>query len=346
MIDTKVINTNSQDLALAAKLLQDGELVAIPTETVYGLAANALDSNAVSKIFKAKGRPSDNPLIVHIGSLEQLPSLIHNISSSAKTLIQHFWPGPLTLVFRSSQKVPNIVNAGLTTVAIRYPKHPITTAIINLSGVPLAAPSANISGRPSPTNAKRVFEDLSGRIPLIVDGGSGSVGLESTVVDVTGTIPIILRPGKITQSMMERYVGRVDIDKGILQNNNPKSPGMKYAHYCPNATVYIVEGRNEDVIQTIDNLIDSPENKNKKIGVMATDESLNKYNPKAEVISVGSRLNLDTVAHSLFETLRTFDDLGVDIIYSESFPQGKQSDIRTAIMNRLMKAANHNVINA
>ncbi len=347
-MNTKFIsNTPNQDLTLAAHVLQEGGLVAMPTETVYGLAANALDPNAVSKIFKAKGRPSDNPLIIHIGSLNQLPPLVKEVSLTAQKLMDTFWPGPLTLVFFSSPIVPRIVSAGLPTVAIRFPSHPIAQQLINSSGLVLAAPSANTSGKPSPTTAQRVLEDLDGKVEVIIDGGRVDVGLESTVVDVTGEIPIILRPGKITKNMMETIVGQVNVDPALSNLNDvnfiPKAPGMKYTHYSPNAHVYIVEGRKDDVVRTINDLTLKGHTNNKKIGIMATNETISSYRQADLIISLGSRSNLETIAHSLFEALRAFDDANMDIVYTERF---SVEGIGDAIMNRLIKAAGHKIISA
>lgn len=345
-MDTKLISYQlNQDISLAIDILRQGGLVAIPTETVYGLAANALDSDAVAKIFEAKGRPSDNPLIIHIGAIEQLGNLVDEISPMAQKLIDAFWPGPLTLVFRASPIVPSIVSAGLTTVAIRFPSHPIAQRLIQESGLVLAAPSANTSGKPSPTTAKRVFEDLNGKIGAIIDGGHVEVGLESTVLDVTEDIPTILRPGKITKEMIQSIVGHVEVDPALAQlkqtNFTPKAPGMKYTHYAPDAEVYIVEGKEIDVGRTIEQLTLEKQAANKKIGVMATDETKSLYTNADMVISLGSKNNLETIAYSLFEALRAFDDAKMDIVYSESF---SIEGIGDAIMNRLIKAAGHNVI--
>jgi len=347
-MNTKLIpNTPNQDLSLAVTVLQQGGLVAMPTETVYGLAANALNSDAVSSIFKAKGRPSDNPLIIHIGSLDQLPPLVTDISLTAKKLMDAFWPGPLTLVFFSSPLVPNIVSAGLPTVAVRFPSHPIAQKLINSSGLVLAAPSANTSGKPSPTTAQRVLEDLDGKIEVIIDGGRVDVGLESTVVDVTGEIPTILRPGKITRKMMENVIGPVEVDPALsnLENVNliPRAPGMKYTHYSPNAEVYIVEGQDEDVVRTIEDLTLKGHKNHKKIGIMATDETISSYAQGDMIISLGSKFDLETIAYSLFEALRAFDDAKMDIVYTERF---SEEGIGDAVMNRLIKAASHNIISA
>lgn len=347
-MNTKLIaNKPKQDLSFAAKVLRRGGLVAMPTETVYGLAANALDPDAVKRIFKAKGRPSDNPLIIHIGAMDQLPALVTEISPIAKKLMSTFWPGPLTLVFFASPVVPEIVSAGLSTVAIRFPSHPVALELINSSGLVLAAPSANTSGKPSPTTAQRVLEDLDGKIDVIIDGGRVDVGLESTVLDVTTSIPTILRPGKITKKMLEEVVGKVEVDPALrsLGDHNfiPKAPGMKYTHYSPNALVYIVEGPEKDVIRTIEDLTIKAHETNKKIGIMATDETISSYSQGDVIVSLGSKLNLETIAHSLFEALRAFDDAKVDIVYTEGF---SSDGIGDAIMNRLIKAASHNIISA
>ncbi len=347
-MNTKFIsNKPNQDLSFAAHVLGRGGLVAMPTETVYGLAANALDPNAVKKIFKAKGRPSDNPLIIHIGAMDQLAPLVTNISPTASKLMAAFWPGPLTLVFSASPMVPEIVSAGLSTVAIRFPSHPIALELINRSGLVLAAPSANTSGKPSPTTAQRVLEDLDGKIDVIIDGGRVDVGLESTVLDVSSSIPTILRPGKITKKMLEDVVGDVDVDPALTRlddyNLIAKAPGMKYTHYSPDALVYIVEGPEKDVIQTIEALTLKAHKNNKKIGIMATDETISSYRQGDLMISLGSKLDLETIAHSLFEVLRAFDDAKVDIVYTESF---SNDGIGDAIMNRLIKAASHNIISA
>lgn len=347
-MNTKFIsNKPNQDLSIAADVLKKGGLVAMPTETVYGLAANALDPDAVSRIFKAKGRPSDNPLIIHIGSIDQLPPLVKGVSPIATKLIDAFWPGALTLVFYASHIVPEIVSAGLPTVAIRFPDHPIAQNLINTSGLVLAAPSANTSGKPSPTTAWRVLEDLNGKVEVIIDGGRVDVGLESTVVDVTGEIPVILRPGKITKEMLEGVVGKVDTDPALSRlgdvNFTPKAPGMKYTHYSPNAKVYIVEGNEKDVIHTIEELALKGSRENKKIGIMATDETISSYTQGDMTLSLGSRFNPETIAYSLFEALREFDDAKMDIVYTESF---SEEGIGYAIMNRLTKAAGHSIIKA
>ncbi|MGL6174721.1 MAG: L-threonylcarbamoyladenylate synthase [Cellulosilyticaceae bacterium] len=341
-MNTLIINDTS-NLNQAASIIQAGGLVAVPTETVYGLAANALDGKAVSGIYKAKGRPSDNPLIVHIASLDMLDSLVKNISPKAKLLIDAFWPGPLTLIFEASDLIPKEVCAGLSTVAIRFPSHPVICDLIKLSGVPLAAPSANTSGKPSPTNATRVIDDLFGKVDAIIDGGDCSVGLESTVVATNGEIPTILRPGGVTESMLRTVVDEVAIDPALIKQDSditPISPGMKYTHYSPNAQVIIIKGDLNIVAQEINERAKLHTNEGKTVGVLATDETLSLFNAD-QVLSVGSQNNLNEIAANLFEVLRHFDDFNIDIVYSLAFPS---EGIGKAIMNRLEKSAGYNII--
>ncbi|MGE6257862.1 L-threonylcarbamoyladenylate synthase [Heyndrickxia sporothermodurans] len=319
-----------------AKLLQENEVVAFPTETVYGLGANAKSNAAVAKIYEAKGRPSDNPLIVHIAETGQLEELVEDLSETAKKLIDHFWPGPLTIILK---RKPNVlsekVTAGLETVAIRMPDHPVALEIIRKAQLPIAAPSANSSGKPSPTTATHVLEDLNGRIAGVVNGGETGVGVESTVVDCTQEKPMILRPGGVTKEELETVVGEVFIDPALENDkiSRPKSPGMKYTHYAPNAPVYLVDG----TTAFIQELIANKQEKGLRVGVIATKETENAY--QADVVSIcGQRSDLKTVAHTLYDTLREFNNKDVDIIFSEVFPQ---EGIGLAIMNRLEKAAGH-----
>ena len=328
-------------LKTAAHILQTGGLVAAPTETVYGLCANALNSDAVASIYTAKGRPSDNPLIIHISNLAMLTPLVESIPEKARLLMDHFWPGPLTLIFKATDAVPLSVRAGLPSVAIRFPAHPVMQNLITLSGLPLAAPSANTSGKPSPTNALRVKEDLDGKIDAIIDGGDCTVGLESTVVDVTSALPTILRPGGITKAMLESVVGEVLVDPALISNDEsltPKAPGMKYTHYAPNAQVIIVKGPQDAVITEINARISSAAGQ--KIGVLATEETKDAFDTPF-VISVGRASHLEEVAMHLFEALRTFDDQGIDTVYSLAF---SEEGIGKAIMNRLEKSAGFNII--
>ncbi|OAT79577.1 threonylcarbamoyl-AMP synthase [Bacillus sp. MKU004] len=322
----------------AARILQQNEVVAFPTETVYGLGANAKSDEAVDKIFKAKGRPSDNPLIVHISNKNQLKELVEEVPEAAEKLMTAYWPGPLTLIFQKKDGVlSEKVTAGLDSVGIRMPDHPVALAIIEEAGLPIAAPSANRSGKPSPTTAQHVIEDLEGRIIGVVDGGETGVGVESTVVDCTGAIPVILRPGGVTKEQLEEVVGEVSVDPSLKEGKGaPKSPGMKYTHYAPDAPVWLVDGTREDVQK----LVDEKRSEGLKAGVLTTDEFAGDY--RADVVfSVGRRDDLNTVAHGLYDKLRAFNNSDVDIIFAEMFPE---EGVGLAIMNRLQKAAGYRVI--
>jgi len=326
------ISTQTQE---AAKLLRLGEVVAIPTETVYGLGGDATNDGAVSKIFQAKGRPSDNPLIVHIANLSQLDPIVKEIPEKASLLMSVFWPGPLTLIFPKGQGLSELVTAGLETVGIRMPDHPIALEIIQETNLPIAAPSANTSGRPSPTTALHVKDDLQGKIPLIIDGGSTGVGVESTVLDCTTNPPTILRPGGITQEQIEQVIGKVAIDKSLVdQTTAPKSPGMKYTHYAPKAPLYIVQGSAEFLQAQVHQA------KGLKVGVLATEETKDKYDAQI-VLSCGSRKDIQSVAHHLYDVLRQFDEYELDLIFSESF---SEDGLGQAVMNRLSKAAGHRIV--
>lgn len=333
-------------LDYAADVIKKGGLVAFPTETVYGLGANALDEKAVAGIFAAKGRPSDNPLIVHIADQRELESLTASIPSCASSLIYAFWPGPLTLVMPKADIVPEIITAGLDTVAIRMPSHPVALALIKKAGVPVAAPSANTSGRPSPTLASHVIEDLSGRVDVILDGGKVEVGLESTVLDITGAVPMILRPGGVTYEQLGEHLDRVGFDPSLLPggrlNAPPKAPGMKYRHYAPKAKVLIVQGSFDRVVEKINGLVRQSEENGVKTGILATDESRDFYKA-GRVISMGSRKSPATIAANLFESLRSFDGTDTRLIIAEAVDG---DGIGMAVMNRLDKAAGHAIIKA
>ncbi|HWO94843.1 MAG TPA: L-threonylcarbamoyladenylate synthase [Bacillus sp. (in: firmicutes)] len=321
----------------AAKLLKRGETVAFPTETVYGLGADATSDQAVDKIFLAKGRPSDNPLIIHIGSKQAVEEIAMEIPSSAQALIERFWPGPLTLVLKKKPGISEKVTAGLETVAVRMPSHPVALDLLKKVNLPIAAPSANLSGKPSPTLAKHVLADLEGRISGIVDGGPTGVGVESTVLDCTEDIPLILRPGGVTKEQIEEVVGKVHVDKVLLTSEQaPRSPGMKYTHYAPNAPLYIVQGSREFLQKKADEWREE----GKRVGVLTTTENEAFYNANVTLVC-GSRDDLSTVAAHLYEVLRSFNEYDVDIILSESFPE---EGVGQAVMNRLMKAAGHQVI--
>lgn len=331
----------------AGQILAQGGLVAFPTETVYGLGADAMDARASAKIYAAKGRPSDNPLIVHIARLESLTEIAADIPDAAIKLARAFWPGPLTMILNKSSRVPLGTTGGLNTVAVRMPSHPIARAIIEASQTYIAAPSANTSGRPSPTLAEHVIEDMTGRIDMIIDGGKVGIGLESTIVDLTGPIPMILRPGYITKEMLEQVLDCVTVDQAILAENSdknfhPKAPGMKYKHYAPKGDLTIVEGAPEDVARCINALTDQAQDKGLQTAVIATDETKASYTC-SRVFSIGTRVHEESIAQNLFEILRKMDTLSVDVIYSESFEGG---GLGQAIMNRLLKAAGHHVIQA
>lgn len=328
----------------AAKILQAGGLVAFPTETVYGLGGNGLDSAACEKIYLAKGRPSDNPLILHISEFEELDAIVKEVSPAAKKLMDAFWPGPLTMIFPKADIVPDKATGGLDTVAVRFPSHPVARAIIRAAGLPIAAPSANSSGKPSPTRASHVEYDLDGKIDMIVDGGAAEWGLESTIVDVSGQVPMILRPGAVTKEMMEQVVGTVEIDPAILQKPaadfRPKAPGMKYTHYSPKAEVVLVKGERQAVADEINRLAAADIAAGKKVGVLATEETKELYHADI-VLSLGSREKPEEIGANLFKLLRKFDFLGADQVYSEVFSEKGEG---MAIMNRLNKAAGYRTI--
>lgn len=336
--DLSNLSTSYPQITQAADFIRNNEVVAFPTETVYGLGANACSDDAVRKIFEAKGRPSDNPLIVHIASIEQLEEIVEDVSDYAYQLIKAFWPGPLTLVLRKkANQLSTFVTAGLDTVAVRMPNHPVALEIIAKSGVPVAAPSANRSGKPSPTQANHVYHDLDGKISGIIDGGPTGVGVESTVLDCTSDIPTILRPGGITKQQLESVIGKVNVDQALIEEGHtPKSPGMKYTHYAPNAPVVIIDGSHK----YMQNIINQYEEQGKNVGVLTTEEGLNHLQAQ-KVIACGTRKDLNTVAANLYDVLRQFDKEEVDAIISESFPL---DGVGEAIMNRLLKAAGNNVI--
>ena len=326
----------------AGELLKAGALVAFPTETVYGLGANALDEKAAAKIYAAKGRPSDNPLIIHIADMESLPLITEEVPEEAVKLAEKFWPGPLTIVLKKSAAVPLGTTGGLNTVAVRMPSHPIALEMIRYGGGYIAAPSANTSGRPSPTLASHVADDMDGIIPMILDGGAVGIGIESTIVDLTDEVPTILRPGFITKEMLEEVVGEVQIDKGLAVDAKvaPKAPGMKYRHYAPKAELIIVEGDSEAVVEKINALAKENEAKGICTGIIGTEETVGLYECGI-VKSMGTRSDELSISSQLYRILREFDESDAKVIYSESFEQGI---IGSAIMNRLLKAAGHKVI--
>ena len=338
------------DIKEAANIIKSGGLVAFPTETVYGLGANALMSEAAKKIYAAKGRPSDNPLIVHISKTEDVNNIAREIPEIFYKLAECFWPGPMTVVLKKRNIVPNATSGGLDTVAVRLPDNNIARAIIKESGVPIAAPSANTSGRPSPTKASHVLEDMNGKIDMIIDGGTVGIGVESTIVDLTGDIPTLLRPGAITFEMLQEVCTEVDIDPAIehllASGEAPKAPGMKYKHYAPKADMKMLRGNEDSVLDYLKKeILESEIN----TAILTVDEHRaflekiisdnNKEN--IELLSLGSLKDMKTVAHNLFDVLRKCDELGVSTILSESFDE---SGIGRAIMNRLKKASGFNII--
>ena len=370
-----------EELKEAAGILRSGGLVAFPTETVYGLGGNALDEDAARKIYAAKGRPSDNPLIAHVSCVEEVAPLVKEIPEAGRKLMEAFWPGPLTMIFPKSEKVPYGTTGGLDTVAIRMPDDPVANRLIALAGVPVAAPSANTSGRPSPTTADHVWQDMNGRIEMIIDGGPVGIGVESTIVDVSSAVPSVLRPGAITMEMLAEVLGEVSVDPAILgplsADVRPKAPGMKYKHYAPKADLTLVEpgtgteresgaeqvtgaeqktgadwntgaapetGLDETQLQAmirkVRELSREKIEAGYKVGVICTDESRGCYTD-GEVRSIGARKSQASVAHNLYALLREFDDLGVDYIFSESFPK---DHLGQAIMNRLSKAAGYKIV--
>ena len=336
-----VDNIDENEIKKQALLLKEGKTVIFPTETVYGLGANALDEEAVKRIYEAKGRPSDNPLIVHIYNKEDINKLADNISEKAIKVMDAFWPGPITIVLNKKDIVPKTTSGGLNTVAIRMPAHKIAQALIKESGVPIAAPSANISGRPSPTKGAHVKDEMQGRVSGIILGDDCNYGLESTVLDMTEDTPMILRPGSITKEDLENLIGEVLLDPSLEKkedNKKAKAPGMKYTHYSPNAEVYIVSGDKENVVNEINKKIKENTSNNLKTGVMCLEE--NKYKYDGFCISLGK--TLDEVGSNLFGTLIEMDNNNIDIIYSEEFPN---EGVGRAIMNRLLKSAGYKIIN-
>ncbi|MBQ8591308.1 MAG: threonylcarbamoyl-AMP synthase [Lachnospiraceae bacterium] len=339
-------NPDIKVLAQAGDIIKSGGLVAFPTETVYGLGGDALNAQSSHKIYAAKGRPSDNPLIVHICDIKDLDAIVEEIPEFAKRLAEAFWPGPLTMIFRKSEKVPYETTGGLDTVAVRMPEHKTALEFIRQAGGYVAAPSANVSGRPSPTIADHVIEDLSGRVEMILDGGEVGIGLESTIVDLTEHVPMILRPGYITAEMLKTVIGEVTIDQAILHADSkeaPKAPGMKYRHYAPKGSLSIVEGNMEQVTTRIQHLLIEAKQAGRKVGVIGTDETVSLYADADVIKSLGSRTDEEAIARHLYKVLREFDEEEVTQIYSESFGDNKMGQ---AIMNRLLKAAGHQIIQA
>ena len=317
-------------------------MVGIPTETVYGLGADALNEDAAKKIYAAKGRPSDNPLIIHITNMKALEKIVSEVPEKAVKVAEKYWPGPLTMIFNKSDIVPYGTTGGLDTVAVRMPVDEIAREVIDAGGGYIAAPSANTSGRPSPTTAQHVAEDLSGRVDMIVDGGAVEIGVESTILDMTVEPPMILRPGAITKEMFEEVIGEVTIDRTLIRPDSkqvPKAPGMKYRHYAPKADLTIIEGPLEKVTAEINKRAKEKSRAGYKVGIIGTEETVAEYKA-GDVKCIGTRADESTIAANLFGILREFDDDQVDYIYSESFDT---AGIGSAIMNRLLKAAGHHI---
>lgn len=339
-------NPDRESIKKAGQIIRRGGLVAFPTETVYGLGGDALNPGSSRKIYAAKGRPSDNPLIVHICRWEDIYKIANPVPDSAGKLAAAFWPGPLTMILNKTALVPKETTGGLDTVAVRFPADKTAQAFIEAAGGFVAAPSANLSGRPSPTLARYVTEDMGGRIEMILDGGEVGIGLESTIVDLTGKEPMILRPGYVTREMLEEVLESVDVDKTILDANcrlRPKAPGMRYKHYAPQGDLTIVEGAPKAVTEAICEKSRQAKTAGQKVGIIATDETAGRYRKESmadSIKSVGSRADEEAVGRSLYRILREFDDEKVTVIFSESF---SDSGFGQAIMNRLLKAAGHHV---
>ena len=347
MIDTKIVKVNPENIDYniikeAAQIINRGGTVVFPTETVYGIGADALNDEAVDKIFKAKGRPQDNPLIVHIAEFDELYDLIEEVPDNAKLLAEKFWPGPLTMILYKKAILSDKITAGLNTAAIRLPKNSIALALIKESNKPIAAPSANTSGKPSPTEASHVIEDLMGKVDMIIDGGSTYIGLESTVVDMTSSVPMILRPGGVTKEDIISVLGECDYDPAIIRSEEkiiPKSPGQKYRHYSPKAKVILYKGRPEQIAEKINEDYDKLTSQGFKTGIMSTVQTEEFYQGKI-TICIGDRTKPLTISSNLFKGLRDFDHMGVDIVLSEAVDE---EGLGKAILNRLGKAASETI---
>lgn len=328
----------------AAQIIKNGGNVVFPTETVYGLGGDALNVDAVNKIFQAKGRPQDNPLIIHVAS-KDLSRWAREVPEIAKKLIDKFWPGPLTIILNKKNIVPDVTSASLESVGIRMPNNEVALKLIELSGTTIAAPSANISGRPSPTDVERCVEDLSGKVDYILGADKSEVGVESTIIDCTVEPAVVLRPGGVTLEMLKEIDDRITLDKGIMtkptKDFKPKAPGMKYRHYAPKAKVTVVIGDSHKVVEKINEIVHNNIEQGKKVGILASKENEDKYK-EGEVLVLGSSKDLREVAHNLFEYLRSFDDIGVDVILAEGY---EEKGVGIAVMNRLKKAAGYDIIN-
>lgn len=349
---TKIIKVNIDDnksnqqlIKEAGMILKSGGLVAFPTETVYGLGADALNESAAKQTYTAKGRPSDNPLIIHIASYECLEHIVEDIPEKAHKVAEKFWPGPLTMVFGKSEIVPYGTTGGLETVAVRMPDHPVAQAVIEAGGGYISAPSANSSGRPSPTLASHVYEDMNEKIEMIVDGGEVEIGVESTILDMTVDPPMILRPGSITKEMIEDVIGKIQVDSTVMNAQSdeaPKAPGMKYRHYAPKAKLVIIDGEFDDIVKAMIKVTGESVDRDQKVGIISSLEGTPFYS-NGNIKCVGSRYDKGAIAHNLYRVLREFDEEDVECIYSEAFDS---NGIGMATMNRLKKAAGQTVVQA
>jgi L-threonylcarbamoyladenylate synthase len=350
-METRVVKVDADKpdeelLKEAARLIKNGEVVAFPTETVYGLGADATNSKAVIKIFEVKNRPLDNPAIVHIQSFEEIDNVAREIPEEAYRLMKKFWPGPLTLILKRDERIAKETSAGLDTVAVRMPSHPVAQLLIKLSGLPIAAPSANKSGRPSPTDAKHVLQDFKGEIPLIIDSGRTQHGVESTVLDMTKSPPMLLRPGALSSEDIREAIGEIvvnEIAQGIKSVNSKEkimSPGLKYRHYAPNKPLILVEGKEK--VKAIEEVLDRLHKENKRVGLLISEENRNIFEDKCEeTIELGSEDDMSTIAHNLFDRMREIDGREIDVIVAEGFTD---RGIGLAVMNRLRKASSERIV--
>lgn len=341
-----IVNKDEPDLHIlqqAGEMLKKGKLIAFPTETVYGLGANGLDPQAVASIYQAKGRPSDNPLILHIAHQKELHQLVTEIPANAQALIDKYWPGPLTIVLKRTSLVPDMVSGGLDTVAVRLPDSVVARALIRAAGVPIAAPSANTSGRPSPTSAQAVFADLDGRIDGVIDAGDCEIGVESTVVDCTTPVPTLLRPGGITLEMLTETLGAVEIDPALGGNENyvPRAPGMKYTHYAPLAPMMLFEGEYPRIAELLVQEAEHAIKAGKKVGAVVSAETAKRLPAAVMAVVYGSREQVGEFAANLYTALRSYDENPVDIILAEGIVE---DGLGLAVMNRLRKASSYQIV--
>ena len=337
-METQLLKPTQTAIDFACALLKNGDIVAVPTETVYGLAGDCTNDDAIKKIFQAKGRPSDNPLIVHISNMEMLDGIVEYVSDDAKLLAEHFWPGALTIVMPKGTKVSNSTTAGLDSVGVRMPSNKIAQQIINQSGIAFAAPSANTSGKPSPTTAQDVFDDMNGKIPLVIDGGTSDAGVESTVVSVLEDTPVILRPGVVTKEMMEKVLQKPvliasEVTKGVENNNPVRSPGMKYKHYSPNAEVVLIKSSLEDFVKYV--------NKHKTKNTFALCFDGEEKEISVPCICYGKQDDPTSQAHNLFSALREIDKQHATIVYARS---PETTGVSLAVYNRLIRSAGFKII--